>query len=803
MDILDLVQLEDLEFLKKLKLEQLTSAQKLGDPTALKEALKYELPPLIPIKFKSGSSILNLRSSANLKHSSQLFNEISDKDEDGLIGSEEGEDALLQLDVNKPILKHALAFSVSGGGGGSLNQLNFGIKAGASLKTLAYFRHDKEDEVRKALLNDVKDMSVIFSLDQIKKLNDGEALGIITDANLSMHLNFEMSDVVSAGLSGISRYVGESEMVSLNVELGTSVGVNFAIDGAYKLVFVKLGSEKYEMHLKSAVSRSDSITARAGFTASFSNPQVIEKFLSKKMDSLLEQVTQLNKAELDAWENKLKKFKSNNLSLLDLSEAEQELANKLIERFGITEPIDKIGALLNKIGGLRDELTEVFKEVAKSKIEAGFNYEYSRISTEEILLRAEMDEDILTKVHKDLVLFNTVSFIDLAVDPEFSEKINVKEYLKEKTLAIKRSWGISIGVGKFRIGSTDRKELSYKSQESIVDNQRRTKVAFEGIRKYAEVGNLGGFGNDYWVSFNASMDSFSAEPGTADFDYGFSFFLDHDQKKFNKKDRERLTRIMDLAVLWNIVPISSMDSQLERLWKLLGKQSKARDITFSFSLNISSEAFDQLKVLMSRLISEKPERNLDILAQSFGAAMPYEKGSEFRSDMHKRRQAYGELWKIYFEQEGLLGIPEGHDFRVYTRMAEKYFKGKDNRLSRREGKYIDAQGRPGAGDNVFFGGLIRLNHPARHVKNFVIGLDNLVQASIHNNHKFEKILKTSFNKMQDCWKMQFCIKALGVYFLTLGRANNVEEFIDSKLDITYTDSKGKEQAILFEKGIPS
>ena len=801
MDILKLVNIEDLEFLKKLKLEELTSAQKLGDPTALKDTLNYELPPLIPIEFKSGSSILNLTSSVNLNHSTQLFNEANDVDKDGLIGSKEGEEPLLALDVNKPLLKHALSFSVSGGGNGSVNQLKFGIKSGANLKTLAYFKHDKDESVRKALLDDIRDMSVIFSLSQLKKLNIGEALGIITDANLSMNLSFEMGDVVSAGLSGISKYVGETEMVSLDVELGTNVGVNFAIEGAYKLIFVKVGTKKYEMFLKSAVSRSDSISARAGFSASFSNPEIIEKFLSKKMDSILEQVTQLSSDELSSWEKKLKKFKSDNISFLELGQSEQEFVNKLIDRLGIAEQIDKIGAVLNKIGGLREEITNVFKDVATSKIEAGFNYEYSRISTEEILLSAEMDEEILTKTHKDLVLFNTVSFVNLAVDPDFSSKIRIKEYLKEKSLEIKRSWGISIGLGKFKIGSTDKKELTYKAQETIVDNQRRTKVAFEGVRKYAEVGNLGGFGNDYWVSFNASMDSFSAVPGTADFDYGFSFFLDHDQKKFNKKDRDKLIRILDLAALWEIIPRSAMDSEYERLWKLLGKQSNARDITFTFLLNIGSDALDQLKVMLHRLIADKPERNLDLLAQAFGKVTPYDEGSVYRTDIDKRGKAYGDLWKIYFENEGLLGSPRGDDFRVYTNIAERYFKGKDNGLSRREGRYVNNDGTTGAGDNIHFGGLIKLNNPAGPVKNFVIGLENLLDASIHNNHKFEKILKASFNKMQNCWSMQFCIKALGVYFLTLARAANVMEFVDSKLEITYTDKEGKEKAIYFEKGI--
>ena len=800
MDILDLTKFTESDFLQKLKLETLASNQKLGDPNALKEALEYSLPPLLPIELSSASKNFSLRSSAVLKHSTQLFNEENDKDVDMILGIPDQKGTILPLEAEFPVLKHALSFSVSSGAEFSLNALQFGIRSGTQLRTLAYRRHQKDDTVRKALLADLKNMSFAFFLPQIKKLDVGEAMAIVSDASLTMNLSFEMGDVVSAGISGISKYTSGEGTVSLDIALGAKVGVDFAIEGAYKLIFVKQDEERYGLYLKSAVSSTRSAAIEMGAKASFSNPAVIEEYLDNRMDSLLMQVTGLNGSELDKIEKKLKKIESDQLDILDLNETEKKVVDLLIRKLKLQDELDQLTTLIGKIASLREKLRKAFKEAAESKITAGFNYEYSRISTEEVLISAEIDTTILDKVHKDLILFNTLTFTDLALQEKNADKIKIREYLKQNTLAIKNSWGIALGIGKFKIGSTDTKELTYKSQQTIINGQLHSKVAFEGIRKYQEVGNLGGFGNDYWVSFNAAMDSFEPSPGTAHFDYGFSFFLDHDQKKFNKKDKITLSRMLDLAVLWEMLPQSDFDEQQRELWKLLGKESGARDITFSFQLDISTEAFDQMKVLLNRLIQQRPDRNLALLAESFGKAMPYLPDYSHRSDIQKRGQAYGRLWKTYFELEGLGEPARGDDFRVYTALAQEYFEDLERKLSKREGRYVNAQGRAMAGDNIWFGGLIRLNKPARNVRNFVLGLEQLVFASIHNQEKFGKVLRRSFNKMQDAWKLQFCIKALGIYFISLARTVNAEEHIESQLEIRYTNVEGKEKAIYLRKG---
>ncbi|WP_340201416.1 hypothetical protein [Ascidiimonas sp. W6] len=792
MDILDKIGLKDADFLKKLNLDQITSGEKLSDPTALKEIITYELPPLIILE--SDSTDLKLRSSANLSHTTQLFNEPGDKDKDGILGNDKK--AALKLNTNYPILKHALSFGVTAGASGNVKGVDFGIETGAALKTIAYFKHGKEDKVRDALLSDLKGMSFGYFLPQVKKLKVGEALAVVTNANIGLSLAFETTDVISAGLDGLTDFIKSSESIALDIDLGAKIGVNFSLTGNYELIFTKVSGTRYGLFVKSAVASETKANAKLGASAAFNNPKAVSDFLEKQLDKLLEAVTTLDIEEITDLEKKLKDASAANLSLVDLEENEQKVVTLLIDRLKLKDEVDKVTGLLNKIGEIRGDIKTKIAEAAKTKIEAGFNYEYSRMSSTDILLKAEMDESILTKTHKDLVLFNTTSFVDLATKATNKNKISVKEYLKEKSLKITRNWGISLGIGNYKFGGSDTKEIESKIQETIIDNVKVEKVAFDGIRKYEETGDLGGFGNDYWVAFNASMDEFKKEPTVSDFDYGFSFFLEHREGKLRRSEKDKFLQIMDMAKLWNIVSEKEGDNRTDELWSILNHKTKSEDISFSFKLNFTAEAFDSLKADWTNLIVNQPDKNLRLISQAFGKAMPYDADFKYRKDSQLRGQAYGELWNYYFRNEGLTGIPNEVGFAHYSQKAEDYFKTREFDLSRLEGKYDNPNQ---AGDNKWFGGIIRINNPAKNIKSFLNGLEDLLFAIQTKDPKYEKVVKRAFRDMQSGWAFQFCIKALGIYFLEMAKIKGITKAVESQLEIKYTDKDGNEKAILLKK----
>lgn len=796
MNIIEKVGLKDVDILDKLKLGQFSSKDKLGDPTAIKEIITYKIPPVILIE--SDTSLIKLRSSANLSHSLQLFNETSDNDPDSILSNEEKSKAPLKLNTDNPVLKHSFLFGTTNDTTSNFKGLEIGVDVGVTVKTMAYFKHEKNDIVKDAVLKDLKEMSFAFILQHVKKLKTGEALAVVTNGNLLVSLSFDSSNIMSGGLSGVAEFVEKGKDVLLDVDAGVEIGVDFSLNGDYELVFSRISTTHYGIIVRSAVVSEFNAGIQAGVTAAFNNPEAVSGYFNKQLDRLLEAVTNMDASALLELEEKLKNASINNLPFISLGENEQKAVDFLIDRLKLKDEVDKITSLLKKLGEIRSVIKDKITTAAKTKIEAGFNYEYSRITSNSVLLNAEITGAILSKVHKDLVLFNTASLIDLALEQGNQNELLIKEYLKEKIIKKTFTWGISIGLGDYKVGGQDFKEIESKVQKTIINGEEAKKVAFEGVRKYEESGNLGGFGKDYWVAFNAAMGSFKKEPLMSDFDFGFSFFIEHYEGKLRKSEKEKFLQIIDMAQLWNIISESDSQSRANELWALLNHKTNAKDINFSLKLNFSPEAFDSLKVIWNQLFNLNTDSNLTLLSRAFGKAMPYNESSKYRKNIDLRGKAYGELWNYYFKNEGFEGVANNESFAFYSQLAENYFMAEDRdlNLGRLEGNYDTPND---AGDNKWFGGIIRINNPAKKIKSFMNGLEDLLFAIQANDRKYEKVIKRAFNEMQSAWAYQFCIKALGIYFLEIAKLKGVEKTINAQLEIRYTDKEENEKVILLTK----
>ncbi|WP_340066866.1 hypothetical protein [Ascidiimonas aurantiaca] len=794
MNILEKVDLSDLDFIKKLQLDKILSNEKLGDPVAMKEELEYQLPPVVILESEQTS--LKIRSSAKASHTTQLFNEPGDQDEDLILGPKEKSQTIFPLDPEHPVLKHTLFFSVTSGAKGSYGPIGFGIDSNASLKTMAYLKHRKDDAVKEALLKDIKNMPFVYFIPHIKKLTPGEALAVTTDARMGLSLSFETQEIMGAGLAALSSYLKPEKGMVLEVEAGASLDVNFGVQGNYELIFTKVSEKTYELRVRSVVNSASRITAKLGITAAFANPKAVSDFLISQMNRILTAITGLRIEALEEIETLLQETSSKNLNIPDLTDAQQEVVNFLVERLDLEDELDKITSLLNTLGNIRAEIQKKIISLTETKIKAGFTYEYSRISSNEVFFKGRIDESILEKAHKHLILFNIKPLVEWAVAPETSKKIAVEKYLRTQNLQVSRNWGVSLGIGDYTVGSKERVELTLKIQETIVNKERLQKVAYDGFRDYDEAGDLGGFGNDYKIGFNVSMDQFKKEPGAGDFNYGFSFIFKHSEKKLAGNEKLRFLRLMDMAKLWNIVPQEEWDTRTETLWKTL---IKASDIEFSFQLDFSSEAFDSLKQEWAHLLMHQRDKHLSLLANAFGKAVPYHPDFVYRSDTTLRGKTYGELWKTYFVNEGFSDPIAQESYVYYTQLAQHYFRKKDRDLSRLEGRYIDHLGRPGAGDTIWFGGLVRLNSPAVKVKSFVNGLNDLLGGITRNDPQYDKLIRSAFHQMQQAWGYPFCAKALGIYIMDLARIRGVAHKVPSLLEITYKDVNGKEQVVFLSK----
>ena len=803
MDILEKLRLTGEMFLEKLPLGALLSEKKLQDPKAVKEPILYALDPFSLDGISLQDFVLNAQLEA--RHRSHLINSAEeDEDEHGLLAVKNVEEALLPFDGTRPVFVHTLQFFVNAGAKASLHGFHFGIESGAQVQTSAYLAHDPKESVAAALLKGFRSMPFVFDLSRIKQLQVGEAVLFQSAGSLGLQLSFSGAEVLAAGMPAITKYVRSDALVMTEFQVGADIGVTINVKDHYRVAIGKLGEQRYAVSVKKARAARRGVEAALGVQAAFNEPGQASRFLNSQIDRLLAAAAGLPSDDLrNVVDQLIEVVETKELPLEQFLESEQakEAFHLLLDRLQVGRHIDagleEANELLSRIRTIESDVRTGIVDYALERISLGFRYEYQRINERQELIQAEVSEAVLEAAHKDLVLFNLHPLVERARqagddDPE----IKVLDYFNEQRLKVHRNWGISLGIGNFRVGSAEEKTFERVINQTL-DGQQQ--VAYRTARSYGELGNLGGFGQRWWVDVAAAMPAPSGRPSLRQFDYSCSIVYEHREKRFrprSKVEQERFRQLLDHAALWDILPARELEATAEELWPTLAAK-KVRDVVFTYRLQVPQEVFDELFFQWHRLLQEQPEGNLRLLCNAFAGAMPYHSEFETRRVLHKRVQAYSGLWRRYFLHEAF--DPAGRrelDFRNYAAMAEELLQEFDRKLARLEGRFVQTE----AGEHYLFGGLHRKNeHIGRDMKFFVDGLTQLMEGIFIDSHKYDQVLQSSLKKIHVAFRQSLYIKAIGAYLLAVARFRiDAPARITRQLEIRYRED-GAEKAILLQK----
>jgi len=799
MDIIKKLQLTGETLLEKLPLGALLSEKELQDPEAVKEPILYTLDPFTLDGISLPDFVLNAQLEA--RHRSHLINSAEDdEDEHGLLPVKNVEEALLPFDPARPIFVHTLQFFVNAGAKAPLHGFQFGIESGAQVQTSAYLAHDPEESVASALLKGFRSMPFVFDLPRIKQLQAGEAVLFQSAGSLGLQLSFSSAEVLAASMPAVTKYVRSDALVMTEFEVGADIGVTINVEDHYRVAIGKLAAGRYAVSVKKARAARRGLGVSVGVRAAFNEPGKVSQFLNGQVDRLLAAVAGLPSDELKKVVGQLiEVVETEELPLDKFLESEQarEAFLLLLDRLKVGRQVDagleKANQLLTRIRTIESDVRTGIVDYALKQIGAGFQYEYARINEKQELIRAEVSEAVLEATHKGLVLFNLHPLVERARQAGDDPEIKVLSYFNEERLHILRNWGISLGIGKVRVGSAEEK-LFERVINRTLDGQQQ--VAYKTARMYQEQGDLGGFGQSWWVDIAAAMPAHDAQPSLRKFDYSCSIVYEHREKRFRKREKERLLQLLDHAALWDILPPHQMEATAERLWQTLSARS-VRDVAFTYKLSVPQDVFDELFFQWHQLLQQQPEGNLNLLCNAFAGATPYRSDFEVRRLLHRRVQVYSRLWRRYFRNEAF--DPAGRrelDFRNYAAMAEELLQEVDRALARLEGRFSDI----GAGENSLFGGLHRRNeHIGRDMKFFVDGLTQLLEGIFIDSHKYDQVIQSAFRKIHVAFGQSLYIKAIGAYLLAVARFRiDAPARITRQLDIRYRED-GAEKAILLQK----
>ena len=558
----------------------------------------------------------------------QLFNSEDDQDEVGVMGS------LIPRDDNRAWL--AYHTGVSGKSSGGLSRSGFGFEfSGSARPQLGSYRvHERHESAWEALKNDLKSPRFIVSRSHIEALKDGEAVYMLVPGTLELKLKLSWSHVLSDNIGFLSSLLDVGQ--ALNIKVGASLAANFdvQVEDHFFVAFARAGER-----LKLSVRRSTQKALSGAFSPSigveFVDSEATEEALRSILDGLLDRSSKKVENLLDGATGGV------------LDSESMEMVDQLLRRLGVGAVVDKVGALREKLAELKARVEEIITKVAQAKVKFAFNYEYSRMSEESTVLAASFPQTVLATHHGRLLRGKLDSFLEDASTPDST--IRIDEYIHKKKLAISHSYGFGLSIGSWTpLTSRDLKktQLDLKQQYVTASGSIREQVSWTEQRGY----KAKWLGNEWsWMlTLQGTMNELSdGESAKADeLDYGASMLI---QQELGTVSESELARVIDLAIVWDIITMGSMRSQKERLQELL---HGADSVRATCELAFTGAAF---RHVMDKLAEPAgSDGQLDRVAKALSLAMPWSKHYAYvRQNPTLRRVYFAPLWRWYMADDTL------------------------------------------------------------------------------------------------------------------------------------------------------
>jgi len=593
--------LPSLEDVAKAVSDLAVGLKPLGDaavPVAL-ATYSVETSPEIKVAGKA------LQLTAGFEAAIEEFNSLDDADGAGILGVDPGSKPPILLTPASAWLKYRLGGGLRLDGGGEIGSIGFSFDAKARIELFDYRRHARDQILAEAVTQDLSRPRVIFSLASVRSLAEGEALALRATGSLTLGMTLSWADVVTSGLTSLTAALKAAAPVSITLDAGLTTSVEVSLGGDFALLFAR-DRAGTRITVKKATSSGLGISATAGVAASFTN---LDKAVTGVLESLLG-------AKYETVVSALQKANPGNLTA-----SERKLFEKVAALLGLAEEVETVTELLERLSGLRAEVQAKLVEIARSRVEVGLAYEYSRTKTNEVLIDVYVvDDAALPAVHPHLVRGDVRALLAEVRD---TDRFDLKAFLHRSTLETKGSWGFTFSAGKYlKAKGVDTSALVKVEERNEEDWSRLT---YEAVRGYAAA--FAGDEYSWTVNFLATMKSFARTPNASDFDYGLHLAYSPTRKP-KAASQAFLT---DLAALWGAGSSESSGQEL------LSAALKMKPGRFTVSQAIPEIALAE--------IAERAAADTDrvLLASAMAAALPYRKEWPERRVLGLRRSLYGPI----------------------------------------------------------------------------------------------------------------------------------------------------------------
>ncbi|ADO75014.1 hypothetical protein [Stigmatella aurantiaca] len=671
----------------------------------------------------------------------EAFNSPGDVDAEGVIGeaaTKEQEDASrlsppLVLGPDDAWLKYAARTRVKAQSGTSMPFLSIGVGGDVSVLVADYHLHPLDRKARDAFLADTKALRLPFVTDHVLKLRPREALAFQARLRMETSMSLKWSDVFTSQLSALSRLLPAGTLLSLKTSAGASVTGSVTVSDDFLLTFSREKEGFLVVSVQKGAAREARLAAEVGVTVEAANPEVF----GAVVDALV------GAPGVAQFEKLVDKLASQPLNLND---TEKDLLRWVLDRLGMEEYETDASAIKQAWEDRKAKAREIISQMAAEKLTVGFQYEYSRLSEQQTLLRMELPDAQVRQLHS-LLMLGKMSDVLKKVEPGA-----LRSYFHQNSETRREAWGFTLGFSKWQLQSRDQKKLQrvvqYGSPDTLHGPQR---IAYLGVRGYE--GSLFGTKGRWSIDFKCDMEAFRIQPTVQDFQYGLYFQI----ARSGKPSSDELRQALDEAITWRVFD----DADEETVFKDIQAAIQGQEVELRLELKFTD-------ALMRELIPQVAAGDADPFARALGRVMPWNT-TRARVEPEFRQELYAPLWKTY-----LLAKAKGWTPASAAALAADWLKR--NPIAKgKAGEVAYWEGR-GTGHPNTFADVLDKN--ARHAdigssyggtyvrwQRMVAGMALLRDALLQGRDP--SILEKVFDELEEFWRLSFHLKAFGALLLEL------------------------------------
>ena len=708
----------------ELALRQLSN-EPLGSPSIDHQPTAVELDSNLSVPGDDqGRFALNLRGQLSVA----VLNDPTDPDEDCILSATASKTAdgslppQLAYDGSRAYMKYRAEAGLKAVGGATIAQLlALDLRAESRAIFCDYRLHQRAEQAQTAFLFDMaRGPRFVTKLADVESLEPGEALAFRFGGTIHAAVTISWTDVFTGQLGTIGKLLGTVSPLTFAIDAGAALDVDVSVTDEFVVAFSRIDPQTWRAGVRKVKMTQLGTAIEAGIEVGFTDPAQVEGLLTSVLDNLLGGPAARIKDILGA------------ASLESLAPAERRVVAALVQRFGLEDEATSLQEIRKRVMAAEQRLHSSLGEAIRTRLALSFGYEYSRVSLETNLLQATVDQAALQAFHAELLRARTRPIVEAIAARR--PGVGLEMYLNQKELTRSRSWGFTLGLGKWgTVGGKDFKKIATVRR---LDGQGRVQESYLGARSYK--GQWVGETFEWGVDLKAEMKDYAAQPLVADYSFGIHLLWRAEQKHLSGTELEQW---LDAGVIWRVLREHDLAEVRGRLAGAIDRQA-----TLAVHVVISNS-------VLRSLLPDLAAAPSTAFAPALAAAMPWLKSSLARNSAARRRYVYAPLWASY------LAHPE-QSLASLARAAFEHVKKEGHpELAPRE---ISA---PQGPDPLSFAGLTRVNGNTRAACDaFTRGM-RILHSSIAAGARNQKTIDKAVGEMDDLWAQSHHVRAIGAYLL--------------------------------------